>query len=308
MALVVFGDESVAAARRPFPIRRRSISSPLKVAPAEASAKVAENHGALVAGVADPNQAALPGGKADFFRETAFETARREANEEIGLPALDQPLPAPFRVEHLCELPANLSVTEIVVRPCVALLHSHDAATGANADPEDAFMPRLDAKEVAAVFTGPFHNFLKSSDEARGAHADNLPGSPTDWYEGVWTEWTSAPWRMHNFFVPITNQKVIISRQKSWEQDAPAAHGTPDSGPQRTTLGLERYRVFGLTARILVDAARVAYGETPEFEHNSQLGDEDMIWRLTKLGRFAGTRDQNGPLTKEVFRRASKLS
>lgn len=46
------------------------------------------------------------------------------------------------------------------------------------------------------------------------------------------------------------------------------------------------YRIFGMTARIIVDAARVAYAQEPEFEHNSHFGDEEMIARLRQLGRL----------------------
>lgn len=80
-----------------------------------------------------------------------------------------------------------MSVTNIVVRPCVAFLHSHDAATGQDADPEEAFSAHLDAKEVAAVFSAPFHNFLKVMDEVPDGddgHPVNPPGSPSEWYEG----------------------------------------------------------------------------------------------------------------------------
>ena len=47
-----------------------------------------------------------------------------------------------------------------------------------------------------------------------------------------------------------------------------------------------RYKVWGMTARMLVDAARIAYGEKPEFEHNSHFGDEEMILELEKMGRL----------------------
>jgi coenzyme A diphosphatase NUDT7 len=134
-------------------------------------------------------------GKADSISETAFETARREAYEEIGLPNKDSDLPQPFRVEHLCELPTNLARTELGVRPCVALLHAYDESTGKSADPEVSLIPRLDAKEVAAVFTASFHNFLMERDEPRGEDDTNLPGSPSDWYEGAWTEWHESMWR-----------------------------------------------------------------------------------------------------------------
>ena len=69
-----------------------------------------------------------------------------------------------------------------------------------------------------------------------------------------------------------------------------------------------RYRVFGMTARMLVDVARVAYAEEPEFEHNSHFGDEDMIARLRKIGRLSAERRPTDELTKEDMQRAAKLS
>ncbi|KAL1954622.1 hypothetical protein VTO42DRAFT_863 [Malbranchea cinnamomea] len=251
-----------------------------------------------------PGQAALPGGKADSLSETPFETARREANEEIGLPNINEKFPSPFWVEHLCELPANLARTELVVRPCVALLHSYNEETGEDADPEEAFMPQLDAKEVAAVFTGPFHNFLKMRDEPRGAEDHDLPGDPTDWYDGTWTNWNTTWWRMHHFFVPITNQKVTRPRSKGKDQDTAIAQLEKDE----VSMGLHRYRVFGMTARILVDAARLAYDEEPEFEHNSHFGDEEMIDKLRRIGRFSEVVNRSDELTHEVFEKASKLT
>ena len=104
-------------------------------------------------------QAALPGGKAEAG-ETAFECARREAFEEIGLPIQDTKLPPPFRIEHLCEFPTNLAKTELVVRPCVAFLHSYDPDTGIDANVAERLLPRLDPKEVAAIFSASFRNFL----------------------------------------------------------------------------------------------------------------------------------------------------
>lgn len=69
-----------------------------------------------------------------------------------------------------------------------------------------------------------------------------------------------------------------------------------------------RYRVFGMTARILVDAARVAYGREPEFEHNCHFGDEEMITKLLKIGRLAADRKPQDGLTRETMERAAKLS
>ena len=81
----------------------------------------------------------------------------------------------------------------------MALLHSYDSETGENADPEETLIPRLDAKEVAAVFTAPFHNFLRMTDEDddsdRGRGEGGNEGDPGDWYRGAWTEWHQSTWR-----------------------------------------------------------------------------------------------------------------
>ena len=237
-------------------------------------------------------QAALPGGKSDEG-ETAFETARREASEEIGLPRRDSKLPPPFRVEHLCEMPTNLAKTELVVRPCIALLHSYDEKTGQDASVAERLLPRLDAQEVAAVFSAPFNNFLYQEDIATES---DLPGKPSDWYKGTWTDWHESRWRMHHFFVPVTNQ-IVSKPQKSEGQKVAASH----------LEGKERYRVFGMTARILVDEARVAFGQEATFEHNSHFGDEEMIRRLRKIGRLGDIRKPGEELTRDVLKAAASL-
>ncbi|KAL4992073.1 NUDIX hydrolase domain-like protein [Aspergillus falconensis] len=233
-------------------------------------------------------QAALPGGKSDSLDETPLQTARREAHEEIGLPNLTQPLPPPFSVEHLCEIPCSLARTELVVRPCVALLHTFDENTGENADPEITLIPRLDAREVAAVFTAPFWNFLKLRPAGDGA-----------WYRGVWNEWWGTQWRMHQFFVPVNPDRVVKPRPHHAGQKE-AVHGLEEQeGKQRRSHQRQdpapkegesdsaiRYRVFGMTARILVDAARIAHSAEPEFEHNRHSGDEELIAKLRGRGRL----------------------
>lgn len=130
-------------------------------------------------------------GRADTLAETPFQTARREAWEEIGLPDIDQSLPGPFAVEHLCELPANLAKTELVVRPCVELLHSVDPHTNVSADPEESLIPQLDAREVAVVFTAPFQQFLRLEGD----------GDPGAWYRGSWSLWHDSNWR--STFLPF---------------------------------------------------------------------------------------------------------
>lgn len=68
-------------------------------------------------------------------------------------------------------------------------------------------------------------------------------------------------WRMHNFFVPINNQTVTKPKVRESGQAAIA-----EKLDEEEQDGMERYKVWGMTARMLVDAARLAYGEEPEFE------------------------------------------
>jgi coenzyme A diphosphatase NUDT7 len=119
-------------------------------------------------------------------------------------------------------------------------------------------IPRLDAKEVAAVFSAPFHNFLRAKDEVR--EGETVPGSREDWYSGNWIDWHEGKWRMHNFFVPVNGQKVEKPKVRSGGQAAIAEQ----LDEEEEDVG--RYKVWGMTARMLVDAARTAYGEEPEFE------------------------------------------
>jgi len=125
---------------------------------------------------------------------------------------------------------------------------------------EESMIPRLDAKEVAAVFSAPFHNFLKPEDEV--SEGEKVPGERKDWYNGQWTDWHEGKWRMHNFYVRIDDQKVTKATERPGGQAAIAEKLTEEEEEAE----LQRYRVWGMTARMLVDAARVAYGEEPEFE------------------------------------------
>ncbi len=221
----------------------------------------------------------------------------------------DTKLPAPFRIEHLCYLPLSLARTELVVRPCVALLHANlppvstssiSAPNNTTADPtvEETLIPRLDAKEVAAVFSAPFHNFLRATDEAPPpSHPDSKPLTlpPGKWYEGSWTNWHDNPWRMHFFHVPITHQHVAKPHVREGGLAAIGEDAEPEPG---------RYKVWGMTAQILVDAACVAYGERPEFEHHASFVDERIIAQLDKMGRFGDKKDTNSQITAEDMRKA----
>lgn len=142
-------------------------------------------------------------------------------------------------------------------------------------------MPRLDAKEVAAVFSGSLHNFLLADDEVLPEDREQGKGLPSgQWYEGRWTEWHSTPWRVHYFYVPVNHQRVTKPKVREGGQAALAEH----LEEEEEEVG--RYMVWGMTGRMLVDTARVAYAREPEFQHNKHFGDEALLERLAGMGRL----------------------
>ena len=113
--------------------------------------------------------------------------------------------------------------------------------------------------------------------------------------------WHESKWRMHSFHVPVTDQ--IATRPKSRKHERTETGHIENPKPSKPTS----YRVFGMTARILIDAARVAYAEEPDFEHNSHFGDEDMIARLMNTGRLSEKRKAEEELIREDLIKAAKM-
>ena len=251
---------------------------------------------------------------------------------------LTGPLPGAFTVEHLCQLPTYLARTELGVRPCVALLlPSKDPAQSAGSpgapaalrSAEKVLIPQLDAKEVAAVFTAPVYSFLRVNDVSGTAGAairerkrlQRQVGK--DWYQGIWTEWYGHRWRMHNFYVPtagrlVTRQRKgrVMSNEENSEMIRPMVNETSSSPtlPYREHKRKDdlkkiqsHFRVFGMTARIIVDAARLAYNEEPEFEHNPRFGDEDLIRDFLKIGRLGPTKKNSQSNIDRAYAAAAKI-
>lgn len=95
---------------------------------------------------------------------------------------------------------------------------------------------------------------------------------------------------MHEFFVPTTMTKVAKSQPKTAPEKFTLDQSRHRESPDQPGKPAKRYRLWGMTARILVDAARIAYARDPDFEHNSQPGDEEMITALRKMGRLGPVR------------------
>lgn len=154
-------------------------------------------------------------------------------------------------------------------------------------------IPRLDAREVAAVFSAPFYNFLKTDDlPLHPESGQELPEG--HWYDGSWLSWKDQPWRVHNFYVPVNNQRVS---KPSPRRNSAQGNLAERLGEEQNREG--RFKVWGMTARVLVDAARVAYGEEPEMEHNLDYGDAKIIGIANELGDFDEVKEERKTATSE---------
>lgn len=118
---------------------------------------------------------------------------------------------------------------------------------------------------------------------------------------------------MHFFYVPVNNQRVVKPAKAL--TTGTCAASLPPNGSETTTTpetpennnNETRYKVWGMTARILVDAATIAYGHPPEFEHNNHFGDEEMIEALAKIGRLGEKKRPGSTLTAEDVKRAKEV-
>ena len=147
-----------------------------------------------------------------------------------------------------------------MVRPCVAFLYALHGVGKSEGDVEGSLIPRLDGREVAAVFSGGLRSFLKSEGDG---YRKTVSAEKELWYEGVWTKWHGTRWRNHSFHVPVENQRVARPRMKQGEKSG-------ETGKEQEQEDIAKYRVWGMTARMVIDAARIAYEEQPDFDVSSE--------------------------------------
>ncbi|KAK9370846.1 hypothetical protein V1509DRAFT_614942 [Lipomyces kononenkoae] len=201
--------------------------------------------------------AALPGGKADSDSESAFTIARREADEEIGLPLLLDP--KKYLFEEIVILPAHLAHNWLVVRPCVAYISHRNPTQGPIEINEVLDLDQCtSSEEVSVVFTAPFERFLHAGD---------------DWYKGSWMNWSGLKRRQHVFSVRASDNDIILNKDDIIDQSV--------------------YKVWGLTARMLLDAGRIGYGREPEMAYLPKDGDELLISKLIEIGKLGPIRDKS---------------
>lgn len=220
----------------------------------------------------------LPGGKADNDFELFEEVARREAEEEIGLPRDAETLKSKFGmgVENiLTHTPFYLSTTFLSVRPMVCFLYND---TGSS-DPEvkykiplnvSSFFGKLNPGETSSIFSIPLVDIA--------AHL--LP--PKINYKPEYIKrtkntknWGGLDWNISHYHYPSDNPK-----EEKWLSEI-----SDSSSGDEIENGLKYRDVWGLTAKILYDISRISLEYVDNKDKNIILGEEQVIYGLYEYGK-----------------------
>ncbi|CAN6595328.1 peroxisomal coenzyme A diphosphatase 1, peroxisomal [Trichomonascus vanleenenianus] len=218
--------------------------------------------------------AALPGGKVDTVDESELTAARRETFEEIGIPADDEVLSQHgYSMEHLTTLPAYLSRNFLAVRPCI--VHLYPTAPAGYSD-------RDHITDLPAIL-GITQTQSPEVKEVFSAPLEHFLSNRTGWYSGKQVNWGGLGWNQHWFKTLRRNKSV---GENGW------------------------LSVWGLTANILIDTARIAYGREPDMPHRkpNSFGDEELLQALLDKGKMTAERARGEDVNfEELFGKDNEL-
>lgn len=184
---------------------------------------------------------AFPGGRCDSAEEGPWETALREAKEEIGFD------PVNFGFERLCMLPCFLSRNHLVVRPCVCVVGNHGGQISLR-----ALSSQMNPSEVELTYSTQLRNFV----DGKAPQFDVLCA-----HDG---KWEGYRWIYYEF-------EIFRQKLDDWvfsSKDSPLIN-------EQSNI------TSGLTSHIAVDCARIAFDRKPSaFPALEQLGFENLIRQL----------------------------
>lgn len=223
----------------------------------------------------------LPGGKADNIQENFETVARREAEEEIGLPCDSEVLLKEYglKVDNLCmELPHYLSRTFLSVKPVVCFLYNSNLEGDYKYErPLDAlkFFGKLNPGETTSMFSIPLSDLIAHEHQWNNYQVEYVRR------EDVNTKWGGTTWLLRHYYYPNEN-----SRDAAWLNDI-----LDTSSGDEELEGVKCKDVWGLTAKILYDLSKIAHGPPERCESSARLGHDDLIYGLHDLG--GQLRDRN---------------
>lgn len=229
----------------------------------------------------------FPGGKADNDEETFEQVARREAEEEIGLPRDPKVLADKFQmaIENISfEVPCYMSRTLLSVKPLVCFLHNHvDFNTNDMMDKDIIYRDPLDIKkffgklnkgETSSIFSIPLNDLIADSLSIEGNYRHEYIKQRK--YIG---DWGGLKWDIRHLYYPVQNEN-----EAKWLNDVESLSSDeeyPDIGKIRD--------VWGLTAKILTDISKVANGlnvmSPPNQFNQLHFNHEKLIYGLAYYGK-----------------------
>ncbi|KAF9916740.1 hypothetical protein BX616_002954 [Lobosporangium transversale] len=219
-------------------------------------------------------ESAFPGGKQDPEDADLITTAKREAFEEVRL--------LPSNSQVLTVLSPVLSRHLHVVTPVVAFcpdLRTTDLTT----------LLRPNPGEVAAIFTEPLEYFLSPR-----------PGD-YNWFDMDWI----SNHRVHRFERCGTHNFILEKLESSGQLPQTATTTSSSNSSSVSNSGEDKqlekkeivaqenptkvgWAVYGLTAGVLIEVAKIAYQRNPDFETfapGQTLNNESVVaWYNQKYG------------------------
>ncbi|AMD19012.1 HBR111Cp [Eremothecium sinecaudum] len=220
-------------------------------------------------------QVSLPGGKADNESETFEAIARREAQEEIGLPSSDEVLLNNYglKLDSVSrEIPHYLSQTFLSVKPWVCFLYN------AQTDNEKKFeipltmkrvFTKLNPGETSSVFSIPLSDLI--------FHEVSNPRGEKEYvrHEEYIAKWGGIAWKIRHYYYSLNNI-----------YDVPWLNEVDDLSSDDGIYTNEKNcrHVWGLTAKILHDIAMVAEGIMDPEQQETSIGHEELIHGLYEFG------------------------
>lgn len=208
----------------------------------------------------------FPGGKADNGLESEWDTATREAEEEIGLDLEKQFEDGQVKIEKLTTMPSYLARTLLAVRPCVGILSSK---LGDYNVLDKKLKLLLNPGESSSVFSVPLRDFYDTRTK------DNIV-RPKELQEkrSVATKWSDIRWYYRQYVFSVDNSES----EAEWIHEiADLSEDESDETPVRN--------VWGLTANILHDLAYILYKGQDYWKDRLNIGEEEMIYSLSKAGK-----------------------
>ncbi|AGO13721.1 AaceriAGL150Cp [[Ashbya] aceris (nom. inval.)] len=218
----------------------------------------------------------LPGGKADNAAEPFDLMARREAEEEIGLPLNDGVLSEEYnlKIDPISgELPHYISSTFLSVKPSICFLYNADLSDEekhVKALKISKPFTKLNPGETSSIFSIPLRDLV----------AHELSDQPIEVEyvrrrEFIY-DWGGLSWLVRHYYYAYDNIGEV-----SW------LNGVEDlSSDEGDSAGEVTCRdVWGLTAKILYDVARIAEGLVTNSKSEGVYAHEALIYGLHELGK-----------------------